>query len=148
MDEQTKKKIENLIRWLRADPQADEDQARRFLADQLRTTRPLDLGLRFALGDLFDPDLAKEQGLCLTIKRGRGNRTNTLDLTTIAQHVWQATQNGEMQKYAIADAAKKFHCHRKTVRTAWKRHRPIFEQYPELGWGSIPPKDWVKTELK
>ncbi len=139
-----KERTENLIKWLHADSEADEDEARRLLADLLRTTHPLDLGLRFALGDLFDPDLKQEQGCYFAIKRVRGNRKKRLPFHSIAAHVWRAVQSGDWVKKAVPDAAKEFACDERTVREAWSMYKPVFQKYPEMGWGDLPPKDWPK----
>jgi hypothetical protein len=137
----------NLISWLHADPRADPDQARRLLAKLLRTTRPLgrldplDRGLRFALGDLFDPDLSNEQGCYLAIERVRGNpkikRVNHWD---VAAHIWQATRGGTPSHIAVGKAAKKFRCHKKTAQKAWRIYEPLFDKYPELATPGVPPK--------
>jgi|SRR6516162_2358337 len=109
----------NLINWLHADPKADEDQARRLLAKLLRTTRPLDLGLRFALGDLFDPDLGQEQGCYLTIKRVRGNpRIKRVNLWSVAAYVWRATREGTLPKNAVTRARERGIDYRERERTA------------------------------
>jgi hypothetical protein len=130
----------NLINWLHADPKADEDRARRLLAKLLRTTRPLDLGLRFALGDLFDPDLVLEQGCYLAIKRARGNpsipRVNYGD---VARYIWRAIREGTSRHKAVGAAAKKFQCHKKTAQKAWRIYEPLFAKYPELATPGVPP---------
>jgi hypothetical protein len=127
-----------------ADPRADSDQARYLLAKLLHATRPLDPGVRFALADLFDPDLRSKRGYHLTIKRVRGNRTKMLATGKIAQYVWQATRKGQPLKNAVTDAAEKFGCDNRTLREFWSLHKPLYDKYPEMGWGAIPPKDWPK----
>jgi hypothetical protein len=123
-------KIDNLINWFNGEPRADEDQARRTLAALLRTTIPLDLGLRLRLADLFDPDMdMRDFGRYLTIKRTRGNRKKKLPLLKIAVHVWKAIHNdGEVLKNAVSDTAHVFGCNTSTVYEAWALFLPIFER--------------------
>ncbi len=133
MDEAAiKTAIKNLIAWLHADRGADEDQARRLLTDVLRTERPLDLGLRFTLADLFDPDSRDDLGCCLTIKKMRGNRKSRLNSRLIAARVWKATRNGCKLKLAVKDAAGECRCHESTVYEAWSRWNPWFKKNPAL----------------
>ena len=123
----------HLIAWFNADPRADEDQARRLLVSLLRSTRPLDLGLRMALADLFDPDLKLEGPCYLAIKRVRGNPTlKKVNFGGVARYIWQATREGTPQHIAVGDAAKKFCCHKKTAQKAWRIYKPLFAKYPEL----------------
>ena len=123
----------NLINWLHADPQANEDQARRLLVKLLRATRPLDLGVRMALGDLFDPDLKQEQGCYLTIKRVRGNpKIKGVDYWGVAAHIWRAIREGAKPHKAVGGAAQKFSCHKKSAQKAWRLYGPLFDKYPEL----------------
>jgi hypothetical protein len=135
----------NLINWLHADPNADEDQARRLLVKLLRATRPLDVGLRMALGDLFDPDLKQEEGCYLAIKRVRGNpKIKRVNHWGVAAHIWQATHGGTPPHIAVGNAAKKFRCHKKTAEKACRLYGPLFDKYPELATPGVPPKNWGK----
>lgn len=126
MDKDT---VKNLVQWLSGERDADEAGARRALADLLRGSRPLDVGLRFILADLFDPD--SEIDRSLAIKRARGNRKNQLDQRRIAAHIWRATQAGCKLKRAVGAAAHDFGCHQSTVYEAWTQWRPIFEEYAD-----------------
>jgi hypothetical protein len=100
---------------------AEEKEARRALARYLRTSLPLDLGVRFVLGDLIDPDLDDVERIIRFEHRRKGKRSNPLAENEIAEFVWSQAENGARIKTAIGDAAKKFDRGDHRVRAIWKR---------------------------
>jgi hypothetical protein len=112
---------------------AEEIEARRALARMLRTSLPLDSGVRFVLGDLFDPDLDDVERTIRFEHRRKGKRSNALAEKEIAEFVWLQAQNGARIKgarikTAVGNAAKKFGIGDDRVRAIWKQWRPRLER--------------------
>jgi hypothetical protein len=122
---------------------AENLTARRVLARLLRRPeQQLDLGLRWALAKLFDPDpppLADGEGRCgkedeqpfmLHLKRRRrGRPEKEMTESQIAEFIWQQryTQHRQMQD-VIDDVKKMFGTGRRRAFEIWKRWQPILQR--------------------
>ena len=117
---------------------AENLAARRALAQHLRTSRRLDLGLRFALADLIDVDIRcpnskshgyDEQPHILVLKRRqpRGQPVKARDAAAerkIAEFIWH--QRGKPLVKQIA--AEKFGVSRTHVYEIWKDWQPVLKR--------------------
>ena len=90
------------------DGSTEELEARRALARLLRTSLPLDLGVRFVLADLIDPDQDVVNRRIRFVYRRKGKRSNALLEKEIATHILARVQAGIKRELAIEDAIKKF----------------------------------------
>jgi len=128
--------IQALIEWLRADSRkgsARDLQARRTLARMLRSSKPLDPGVRFILAEAIDPDGEDDVRLFLKRKPGRRRRVNERH---VAAFIYQRTKDGVSVESAVKEAEGKFAVKSSTVYSAWSKWRPHIKRDPEL-WGRI-----------
>jgi hypothetical protein len=124
--------IQALIEWLRGDLRegsARDLQARRTLARMLRSSKPLDPGVRFILADAVDPDGESGERLVLKRKPGRRQRVNERH---VAAYVYQRKKAGVKAESAVKEAMTKFNVGRSTVTGALSKWRPHFERDPKL----------------
>ena len=103
----------------------EELEARRALARMLRSTRPLDLGLRYILADMIDPDRDEAERTIRFKNRHMGKRSNALAEKTVARYIEAALPeaNGKLES-AVAKAMKKFGLERSRVFDIWRMWRP------------------------
>lgn len=116
-------------KWLSAEIKegaGDDDKARRILARFLRSSLPLDLGLRVLLANQIDPDTRDDAGQWLAFKRVRGNRSRRVNSRQIAAAVWDRNVKGEKWEAAVQQAMKDFGVGRSTVTAAWDKWSPVF----------------------
>jgi hypothetical protein len=107
-----------------------EDEALRALARILRSSLPLDIGLRFALANLIDPDVGKEMGRRLVLQRSQG-RTKQVNDREIAAALWHLRKQGVPRKRAEYRVETKFGVRRTAVTDAQRKWKPHFRRYPK-----------------
>jgi hypothetical protein len=126
--------IKALIEWLKGESKKGTPrdlQARRTLARALRSSLPLDPGLRFVLAEAVDPDGEDEVRLFLERKREPGRQLR-LNKCKIAVFIWRQRQAGTPWESAVRLAMKEFRCSRGTVTGAWKEWRRFIERHPDV----------------
>jgi hypothetical protein len=97
----------------------DDSEARRALACKLRSARPLDLGLRFLLADLIDPD-RDEVDRCIRFgSRRSGRPSDALAEKQVAEFIFSKVQTREPVKVVIDDAVRKFGLKRARLLKIW-----------------------------
>jgi hypothetical protein len=102
----------------------EELEARRALARELGSSRPLSIGFRRMLADLIDPDGVSKQ--CLRFgNRRRGNARDAARDSRIAEQIWEA---GGKVEAAVEKAMKDFHLGRSTVLEIWSEWKPILNR--------------------
>jgi hypothetical protein len=87
----------------------EETDARRELAEHLRSDSPVDRGIRMSLAALFDPP--------------KGRPTNPIRNTQIAAHVYAEMQRGNRYADAVASAAEKFCLSESMIEKMYGRYR-------------------------
>jgi hypothetical protein len=105
----------------------DELEARRALARMLKTSLPLDPGLRFVLADLFDPDRNEIDRIIRFESRRRGRPSNAAAEKEIAEFVWSRRRAGVKSRPAVQEATEKFGLKRSRVLAIWKTLAADFE---------------------
>jgi hypothetical protein len=106
---------------------AEEKHARRALAKVLRTAKPLDLGLRWYLADLVDPDTDTPRRIVFE-NRGAGRQSNADIEKQVAESLWREKQAGGKIEAAIKLAKKDFGLERSSVKKIWRVWKPILER--------------------
>lgn len=105
----------------------EELEARRALARELRKSTPLDLGLRFLIADLVDPD--DEAGRRIRFgHRRRGTPSNALAEKEIAEFIWSQVRSGVKTEAAAVQAIKKFGLERTRIFEIWSHWQPILKR--------------------
>src|SRR5262249_20857201 len=99
------------------------------LARMLRSSKPLDPGVRFILAEAIDPDGEDDVRLFLKRKPGRRRRVNERH---VAAFIYQRTKAGVKLESAVKNAMTEFNVSRSTALGAWSEWRPHIEQNPEL----------------
>ena len=105
----------------------DEKKACKALARELRTSRPLDLGIRFILADLIDPDRVEIDRRIRFENRRRGRQSNAQAEKQIAEAIWSMVQAGTKTESAVAHAMKTFGLGRSRVMEIWGLWKPILQ---------------------
>jgi hypothetical protein len=106
----------------------EELEARRALARMLRSSRPLDLGLRFILADMIDPDRDEVERTILFKYRREGKRSNPVAEKTVAEYVAAQLEDSGKLESAIAKAMEKFDLKRTRVLDIWRVWKPILQR--------------------
>jgi hypothetical protein len=107
----------------------EEKEARRALARELRSSAPLNLGLRFILADLIDPDRDEINRRIRFENRRKGKpSTNALAEKTIAEFIWSQVQAGVKAESAINSAKQKFGLGRSRIFKIWSHWQPILKR--------------------
>jgi len=107
---------------------AEELEARRALARELRTSIPLNLGLRFLLAELIDPDCDAAERRIRFDRRREGKRSNAQAEKKIAEFIWARVQGGAQVKGAVSDAEVKFKLGQKRIKEIWGIWKPILKR--------------------
>src|SRR3954447_83525 len=110
---------------------ADELEARRAFERLLRTSRPLDHGLRVVLADLISPDRNEINRRIRFVNRRKGKESNALADKEVAQHIETMLHDGgkaRSTKYAISKAEEKFGLKRSRLLDIWKEWKPILQR--------------------
>jgi hypothetical protein len=109
---------------------AEELEARRALARELRTSIPLNLGLRFLLANLIDPDCGDEVERRIRFEHRREGQpsSDARAEKKIAEFIWSRVQGGAQMKAAIPDATRKFKLGRTRIREIWRHWEPILKR--------------------
>lgn len=103
-----------------------ELEARRALANVLRSSKPLDLGLRTLLADLFDPDRDEIDRKLRFVHRRKGKPwTKAQAEKQIAEFIWAAVQEGTKGESAFSLAMGKFGLKRTRIIEIWSHWQPI-----------------------
>lgn len=106
----------------------DEKEARRALARVLRTTVPLEVGLRFIIAELIDPDCDEIDRRIRFEYRRKGKPSNAYAERLIAEFIWARVQTGEKAESAVAHAMGKFGLGRSRVMKIWGHWQPILKR--------------------
>ena len=106
---------------------AKEVEARRALARELRTSRPLDIGLKFLLADLIDPDNDVEIRHIRFGHRRKGKKTNADAEKTVAEFLWERVPRDGAES-AFAAAKDKFRLGRSRIAEIWGMWKPILKR--------------------
>jgi hypothetical protein len=106
----------------------EEKEARRALARMLRSSLPLDPGVRFVLGDLIDPDLTEVEQIIRFEHRRKGKPSNALAGKEIAESIWSQTRAGEKTETAVNRTMKQFGIGRSRTMDIWKYWQPILKR--------------------
>lgn len=103
----------------------EELEARRALARMLRSTRPLDLGLRYVLADMIDPDRDEAERTMRFKNRRAGRPSNPEAEKMVADFVEAALSeaNGKLES-AVAEAMKEFGLERSRVFDILRNRKP------------------------
>lgn len=106
------------------DGSPEELKARRALARYLRTSRPIDFGVRWTLAAMVDPDCEEEaRRICFKQRReGQPSRSAAAE-KTIAEFI--RTCPGSKP---IAQAVAKFGLSRTSVEAIWRHWQPILKR--------------------
>lgn len=111
------------------DGSADEKEARRALARELRTSLPLDVSLRFAIAELIDPDCIEIDRRIRFEHRRQGKPSKSaLAEKTIAEFIWSRVQAGVKAESAISSAKQKFGLGRSRIFKIWSHWQPILKR--------------------
>jgi hypothetical protein len=117
----------------------DELEARRALTRMLRTSLPLDPGVRFVIADLFDPDLSEVDRIIRLEYRRRGKRSNAAAEKEIAEFIWAQRRGGaKMMKSAVPAAMEKFGLKEKRILAIWKNWQPILQRLKRIDLDGNP----------
>jgi hypothetical protein len=104
-------------------------QARRTLARILRSSEPLEVGVRFILADAVDPDRLRGAVTMPEFKRKRGRPQRISDFN-IAAFVYRKRQSGQKYRLAVEEAMTEFKASRSKVTSAYRKSRPDIERDP------------------
>jgi hypothetical protein len=108
----------------------EELEARQALARMLRSSRPLDLGLRCILADMIDPECDAAERTIRIKNRCEGKRTNPLAEKTVAEYMVAMLHEGDGKlEYAIAKATEKFGLKRTRLLKIWQVWKPILLRF-------------------
>lgn len=107
---------------------SQEKEARQYLAEMLRSGKPLDRHISNSLADLFDikPQNDMEPRTLVFKFRSRGKRQNQWIKTRIASHVFELENNGDKVESAISSAMAEFGISRSEVNRIRKQYRPVY----------------------
>jgi len=111
--------------YLRAGTREEKD-ARRALANLLRTDGNLDRGLRDSLANLFEPDPPVQRKIQI-VNRGRGKLVDHVAATQVVKHMADEIRGGSGVNAAIASAADKFSMSDEMVKRIWGRYRRTYD---------------------
>jgi hypothetical protein len=112
------------------DGSPEELEARRALARMLRSSQPLDLGLKGVLADLVDPDRDEVNRKINFGNRREGKPSNAM-AEIVAQYIEAMLQDGgetRQLKYAISKAADKFELNRSRLFEIWRDWKPTLKR--------------------
>jgi hypothetical protein len=146
-DDQQLDRDQGLVRWLlngisvrkhgrvtrEVYPEAgsEEKTARRALARILRTSKPLDLGLRLCIADLVDPDRNEiEREIRFAYRRKGGRRASAVGENEIAEFIRAQLQAGTKLKAAVSNATEHFGFGKSRSRAMdiWRHWQPILKR--------------------
>jgi hypothetical protein len=101
---------------------AEELEARRALVRYLRKSRPIDLGIRWVIADLVDPDCIEIDRQIRIEHRRKGKPSKSaLAEKKIAEFVWSQVQAGIKAESAIKSAKEKFGLGRSRIFKIWSQ---------------------------
>jgi hypothetical protein len=106
----------------------EEKEARHALARMLRSSRPLDLGVRCLIAVMIDPDCDEADRRIRFKHKRRGQRSNALAEKEVAEFIWSQRQAGRQVKVAVDDARKKFGLEQSRVKAIWGLWGPILKR--------------------
>ena len=106
-----------------------ELEARRALARYLRTSRPMDFGVRSAIADLLDPDCIENERYIRFGHRRKGQPSRSaLAEREIAELIWSHVQAGNSIDTAFRHVEEKFGLKQSSTKTIWKHWQPILRR--------------------
>jgi hypothetical protein len=117
---------------------SEETEARRALAQMLKTSLQLDLGLRGILADLIDPDRDELDRRIRFERRRKGKPSNAVAEEQIAEFIWTQRRAGAKMKPVITEAIKKFGLKEKRILAIWKIWRPILQRVKRVDLNGNP----------
>jgi hypothetical protein len=106
---------------------AREKDARRALAQELRSLKPLDLGLRCFLADLIDPDRNEINLQIRFVRRRKGKPSNPATDKRIAQFIAGIAKDDGVES-AVTQAKQEFGLSRSRLMAIWGEWRPILKR--------------------
>jgi hypothetical protein len=108
----------------------EELEARRALARELGSSKPLDLGLRFILAHMVDPDRDElDRVICFKNRRSGHPSTNPEADKMIAEYIAARVQDGDQMKRAMSLATERFGLERTQLYEIWRVWKPILERH-------------------
>jgi hypothetical protein len=110
------------------DGSPEEREARQALARMLRTTLPLDLGVRFLLADMTDPDREEASRRIRFENRRKGKPSNAAAEKEVAEFIWSKIQAGEKTESAIKSVMEEFGLRRSRALEIWSHWQPILKR--------------------
>lgn len=122
----------------------EELEARRALARMLKTSLPLDLGLRFLIADLIDPDCDEINRQIRFENRRKGKPSNAAAEKQVAEFIWSQRQTGVTMKRTVIDATAKFGLNRSRVLAIWKIWQPILQRLKRIDLDGNPVNPFVQ----
>jgi hypothetical protein len=122
----------------------EEKEARRALARLLRTSRPLDLGVRYIIADLIDPDFDEMNRRIRFENRRKGKPSDAAAEKQVAEFIWSQRQTGVTMKRTVIDATAKFGLNRSRVLAIWKIWRPILQRLKRIDLDGNPVNPFVQ----
>ena len=125
------------------DGSAEEKDARRALARMLRTSLPLNAGLRFTLGNLIDPDQELVERRIRFEYRHKGKPSNWLAEKEIAEFIWARVQDGRLTKPVFNQTQEMSGLERSRIRDIWRRWKPILVRRHRI-YGPLSEKNISK----
>lgn len=129
-----------------AEGSAEEKEARRALARMLRTSLPLDQGVRGILADLIDPDRDELNRRIRFEHRRKGKPSNAAAEKKAAEFIWAQRRAGVKMKSVITAAMKQFGLKEKRVLAIWKHWRPILEHLKRIDLGGKPTNPFAAVQ--
>jgi len=110
------------------DGSAEEIAARRALARLLRTSSPLDLGLRVVLADLIDPDCDAVERQIRFERRRRGKPSSAHADKQMCEFIWAHVKDGVKKEAAFQSAMDRFGLKRSRILKIWSDWQPILKR--------------------
>jgi hypothetical protein len=125
------------------DGSPEELAARRALARLLRTSSPLDLGLRFVLADLIDPDCDAVERKIRFERRRKGKPSSAHTEKTISEFIWALVEDGVKREAAFHSAMDRFGLKRSRILKIWSDWQPILKRVKGRPFRGSPARSAV-----
>jgi hypothetical protein len=123
----------------------NELKARRALARMLKTSLPLDQGVRSILADLIDPDCDINRRIRFT-RRRKGKPSNAAAEKLIAEFIWNRRRGGMKMKPVVSAATTKFGLQEKRILAVWKVWQPILQRLKRIDLDGNPVNPFAAVQ--
>jgi len=107
---------------------AEEKEARHALARMLRSSRPIDLGVRYLIAAMIDPDCDEADRRIRFEHKRKGQRSNALAEKEVAEFIRSLRQSGKQMKLAVDNARQEFGLKQSRVKAIWGLWGPILKR--------------------